>query len=209
MSEGLDFEGMAAANTETVLSATNITLLLAGAIVAFLATVAGSTWLAHRYARMPATRLFLTLREFPPAFKLVALGVCGNTLIVQALAVSDVYMQTKVVHASAHEYFQYLSWVRLLGTSHAHVFGFMVLYGALAVLLSFSSARPGLKFLVISVLTWAGVFDVASWWGMKAISGRFEFLAALSGMASSVSSLVAVAVIIQNLGGGRGRYATL
>jgi hypothetical protein len=108
-------------------------------------------------------------------------------------------VQTRIVQPSAHDYFQYLSWARLMGMSHAHLFGFMVLYGLLAVLFALSSAPERVKHLLIPIVLWAGIFDVLSWYGVKGLSGRFEWLAMVTGSSNGLASVAIVFFILKDL----------
>jgi hypothetical protein len=175
-----------------------VTVLVLGAIGLYLALVAVSVWYASADSRR-GHRLPFSLETLPAAVKLVCLGICASSLLVQGLAAADMYMQTRVVQPSAYDYFQYLSWARLLGMSHAHLFGFMVLYGSLALLFGLSSAPERVKHLLIPIVLWAGIFDVLSWYGMKGLSGRFEWLAMVTGSSNALASMAIIFFILKDL----------
>ena len=198
MNDQLDFGGAVVASSQKVHAQGSVTLLVLGAIAAYLALVVLTMWYAAVQAR-PRHRLPFSLATLPASLKLVCLGVCASSLAVQGLAAADMYMQTRVVQPSAYDYFQYLSWARLLGMSHAHLFGFMVLYGAIALLFGLSSAPERVKHLLIPIVLWAGLFDVLSWYGMKALSGRFEWLAMVTGSSNALASVAIVFFILKDL----------
>jgi hypothetical protein len=172
--------------------------LVLGACLLFAALVALTTLWGVRLAReRPVTGP--RLGDLPPALRLLGVLVVAALLCVQGTAAADAYVQTRVIHGSAHEYFQYMTNARLLGTSHAHLFGYTMMYGIIALLAALSGAREGLKAALVAILSWAGLFDVLSWWGMKHLSGRFEWLAMLTGIASAGGSFVAFVLVVRSL----------
>ena len=171
MNDQLDFGGAVVATSQKVQSEGMVTALVLVAIAVYLGVVAATMWYAALQARRGHALPF-SLPTLPAPAKLVCLGICASSLLVQGLAAADMYLQTRVVQPSAYDYFQYMSWARLLGTSHAHLFGFMVLYGSLAFLFGLSTAPEKVKHLLIPIVLWAGVFDVVSWYGMKVVSAQ-------------------------------------
>ena len=198
MNDQLDFGGAVVASSQKVHSEGMVTVLVLVAIAVYLGTVAATMWYAAVQGRRGHTLPF-SLPTLPASAKLVCLGICASSLLVQGLAAADMYLQTRVVQPSAYDYFQYMSWARLLGTSHAHLFGFMVLYGSLALLFGLSTAPEKVKHLLIPIVLWAGVFDVVSWYGMKGLSGRFEWLAMVTGSSNGLASVAIVAFILKDL----------
>jgi hypothetical protein len=198
VNDQLDFGGAVVASSQKVHSEGMVTALVLLAIAAYLGIVVVTIWYATVDSRR-GHRLPFSLDTLPSAVKLVCLGICASSLLVQGLGAADAYMQTRVVQPSAYDYFQYMSWARILGMSHAHLFGFMVLYGALALLFAISSAPEKVKHLLIPVVLWAGVFDVLSWYGMKGLSGRFEWLAMVTGASNGLSSVAIVFFILKDL----------
>lgn len=198
MNEQLDFGGAVVASSQKVHSEGMVTALVLGAIAAYLITVALTMWYATVEGKK-GYQLPFSLQTLPASVKLVCLGICVSSLLVQGIAATDAYVQTRVVQPSAYDYFQYMSWARLLGTSHTHLFGFMVLYGTLALLFGLSSAPEKVKHLLIPIVLWAGIFDVLSWYGMKGLSGRFEWLAMVTGSSNGLASMAIVIFILKDL----------
>lgn len=198
MNDQLDFGGAVAASSQKVHGEGTVTALVLGAIALYLGLVVVTIWYAAVQGRKNH-RLPFTLETLPAALKLVCLGVCASSLLVQGLAAADMYLQTRVVQPSAYDYFQYMSWARLLGMSHAHLFGFMILYGSLALLFGLSTAPEKVKHLLIPIVLWAGVFDVLAWYGMKGLSGRFEWLAMVTGASNALASMAIVFFILKDL----------
>ena len=131
-----------------------------------------------------------TLRELPPAIRCLALMAFVSLSAVQVLGAATAYLQTRVVNESLIAYFQYLSWAKMLGISHSHVFGFFVVYAALGMLLAVSEASERTKCYLISFALWAGLFDVGSWWLIKKYSATFEFVSIAAASASGIVTLV-------------------
>ena len=94
---------------------------------------------------------------------------------------------------------QYLSTARLFGLSHSHLFGFAVIYGFNALLLSLSGASERLKCLVIAGICWSGMFDVLSWWGIREVSENFEIVSIVSGSTAGLGWLVSTAIVLRDL----------
>jgi hypothetical protein len=194
----LDFGGAVVASSQKVHSQGMVTALVLGAIAAYLGVVALNVWYAAAAARK-GHKLSLRLAELPATLKLICLGVCASSLLAQGFGAASAYVQTRVVQPSAHDYFQYLSWARLVGMSHSHLFGFMVLYGVLALMFAISSAPERVKHLLVSIVMWAGIFDVLSWYGLKGLSGRFEWLAMVTGSSNGIASMAIVFFILKDL----------
>jgi hypothetical protein len=198
VNDQLDFGGAVVASSQKVHGEGTVTALVLGAIALYVALVAVTMWYAAVQARK-GHKLPFSLQTLPAAIKLVCLGVCASSLLVQGLAAADMYLQTRVVQPSAYDYFQYMSWARILGMSHAHLFGFMVLYGSLAFLFALSAAPENVKHLLIPIVLWAGIFDVLAWYGMKGLSGRFEWLAMVTGSSNALASMAIVFFILKDL----------
>jgi hypothetical protein len=144
-------------------------------------------------AKMPA--------EVRMALSLVVLGL----MLAQLVAIIDAYVQTRVVHESTWSYFSHLSEARLLGTSHSHLFGYTITYGVLALLVSTTRVDGRVRALIIVALLLTGPFDIASWWGQKLYSPRFDWLTMATGAVTGTASLAAAALIWRDaLLGARG-----
>jgi hypothetical protein len=140
-----------------------------------------------------------TLSALSPSLRLLALLTLVGLLLAQLFGAMDVYAQTRAAHASSLEYFQYLSWPRLLGISHSHFFGFTVMYGLLGLMLAGTRASEAFKCALLSLLLWSGIFDVFSWWGVKALSSRFEWLSLLTGSLAGLGALAVLSFVVRDL----------
>lgn len=196
METELDFGVPAAAGSVAVYSQASLTAMVLGVLIVFGMLVAATAWLALAGGPgRPALRLW----ELPPSQRALATMALVSILLVQAVGGLSAYHQTQVVHGSTLEYFQYLSWTKLLGMSHSHIFGFFVVYGVLSFLLSLSDASERTKVCLASLALWAGLFDVASWWGIKVFSPSFHWISIATGTASGLVSLLALYFVGKSL----------
>ena len=192
----LDFGSTEASASVTVYSPALTTGMVMVTIVVFFIVIAGSVHLALR-GSPPRSRW--TIHDLPSSQRLLLVLSVSTTMVVQAIGATTAFVQTHVVHESTLEYFQYLSHVRLLGTSHAHIFGFLVLYGIIGIAISLSSGNERLKCFVIATMLWAGIFDVLSWWGIKELSPRFEWLSIITGASTVLCSWIAIVLVVRDL----------
>lgn len=191
MDESLDLTRYTSTAAVDVVPSALATTYVVIAIGVFIALMLVSAWATLRLHITQPPRPW-ELTQFPPAVRALAfLGILG-LMLVQLVALAGIYVQTRVVHESTADYFAYLSVARLVGTSHAHLFGYTFLYGAIGFIATLATARPSTKALIIAALMWSGPFDVASWWGIKMIGARFEWLSIATAIASTVASLVTV-----------------
>lgn len=168
------------------------------AIVFFVVLIWLSAWVAYAKApKLPAA--WPRIVSMPPAARALVMLTFFVLLLVQAVAVIGVWYHTRVVHASAREYFEYLSVARLIGMSHAHLFGYAILYGLMGGVASLTHASERTKTLLVAMLLWSGVFDVASWWGIKLVSADFEWLSVATAVASAGASFVVLGLLAKSL----------
>jgi len=194
----LDFGGVKATESQKVYSPTLMTALSVLGIGLFALVIHLSAGFAAGLGEASAG---LKLSGLAPSYRLLIALMMVTFFCVQALGATDAYAQTHVVRESTLEYFQSLSRTRLCGMSHAHIFGYTVCYGFFAWAYLGTSASERAKCYVAAALIWAGLFDVASWWGIKEFSARFEWLSAATGATSaSLSLFVAYAAIREMFG---------
>ncbi len=193
----LDLERPRATLVISTLGPTAVAAFAVGAIALLVLLIAASTRAA--LSRGVTVSAGARLEALGPSAKLLCGLVVLSLVLVEALAVADVVAQTRLVHGSAAAYFQDLTWQRLLGISHAHVLGYCVLYGLLSLLVCMTSVREWLKCVLVATMFWAGLFDVGSWFAIKALSPRFDWLAIVSGTLAAVASLVSMALVARSL----------
>lgn len=200
--ESLDFNRYAPAASVEVVGVGTATLYVVLALIIFAATIAISAVVTLRL-RVVEPRRSWALSDLPPAARMLALLGLVCLMLVQAVAVAGVYVQTRVVHESTADYFAHLSVARLVGTSHAHLFGYAFLYGAIGFIATLGLGSPRLKAIIVALLMWSGPFDVASWWGIKLVHARFEWLSVATAIASSVASLAALLITARGVRASR------
>jgi hypothetical protein len=186
---------------EATASTEVLPVALAQLLVALSVLAMGLTILASaRWAAKRGEGAWPALGTFPGPARLAVLLVTTGLMLTQTVAVVDAYVQTQVVHGSTWEYFQHVSQVRLLGTSHAHLFGYTLTYGILAVLVTMTRASRSMKAALVAALLVTGPFDVLSWWGQKALSPAFDWLTVTCGAVLGTASLVAALWIVRDAG---------
>lgn len=196
--DALNLANAQTANSAQVWSSSVVMLMVGGAIVVLGILIVVSVRLALRLGAeesIPAKRL----RHLSAPAKLLCFMVFVSLLVAQAVAAGAVFMHTQVINESTWHYFQRLSEARLLGTSHSHIFGFAVMYGVIGLMLTMTGARMRTKCFLIAAIMWGGLFDVLSWWGMKAISPQFEWLTIVTGTTTGIGSLVAFVLVAREL----------
>lgn len=139
------------------------------------------------------------LRNLRPSLKVLCAMLFVSVLLVQALALTDVYRQTQVANSSMWSYFDHMSWEKLLGTSHAHIFGFGVMYGFIGFLFALTATKEKVKCLLIAAILWGGIFDVMSWWGVKVVGGSFEFVSITTGVITAMSTLAVFTLVARSI----------
>lgn len=190
----LDFSAAETTTTASLMPTSIATVLTLVLVALFLALVyATGRWAAKR----PGSGSWPSIDRFPGAARLLVGLVTLGLSVTQLVAIAAAYVQTQQAHESVWTYFQHLSEARLLGTSHAHLFGYTMLYGTLGLLLSFTSCKRDMQAMLVAAMLWAGPFDVLSWWALKLHSPRFEWLTSLCGMVAGTAALVAAALILK------------
>ncbi len=196
----MDFSKVPAQEVVVLWSSGAVTAMVAGLAAVFIVVVAVGTWLGGvvlKHSREPRAVKTGWLRRADGPSRLVALLVYLNLLLVQGGGAATAFFRTSVVNSTAEEYFGLLSTARLMGISHAHLFGFTMMTGVMALLVAGCDVSARLRSLIISVLLSAGLIDVVSWWGIREVSGRFEAVAMLSGAASAIAGLVGGVLVIR------------
>ena len=196
MAEGLDFGAPVESATVEIVSPAIATGLSLGALALFAGTSLLAGWFFTRRA-LRVERVLPRLGSLPAPLPVVAGFVALSMLAVQGFAVADVYVQTQIVQPSALAYFQSLSTARLLGMSHAHLFGFFLMYGLLAAMSAFTRMPVRLRSWLAPVPLLGGFFDVISWWGLKFVGPQFDWLAMATGSASATVTLILVASVVR------------
>lgn len=190
----LDFSAAETTTHVSLMPASMATVLTLVLIALFLVLI----YLSGRWAaKRPGAGPWPQLARFGGTARLLVGLVTIGLSITQLVAILAAYAQTQEVHDSVWTYFQYLTEARLLGMSHAHLFGYTVLYGTLGLLLSFTPQKAEHKAMLVAAMLWAGPFDVLSWWLLKLYSPRFEWLTSVCGMVAGTAALVAAVFVLK------------
>jgi hypothetical protein len=194
---GLDF-GNSAATAEAVVVHSDpvVYSALIFAVVAYVGLAAGTGFVMSRRAAGVAPAW--TLDKAPASLRVLAVMTVIGLGLAQGTGGADAYYQTQVVNESALAYFQYLSFERLIGISHAHLFGFAVSFGAQAFLLSFTRLDERLKAYAISFGLWAGIADVGSWWAVRSFDPRLHTLSFVTGTAGGLFVLLVTFAVVRS-----------
>lgn len=190
----LDLDAVEATSAASVLPASIATVLALLLIGLFLLAVHLSAAWAGRGGGAELPRL----SGLPRPARLVIAMTTLTLMATQALAVAAAYTQTQVVHESTWAYFQYLSTAKLLGTSHAHLFGYALLYGLLATFGLLTEAPARLRCVLAAAMLWAGPFDVLSWWAIRLGAPAFHYLTMATGAVAGTASLVAAFLVLRD-----------
>lgn len=196
--EALDFGSVDASTSVEVHSPVAMIAVAVGTLLLLLALAAASVWFVRRSIG-PNDRGNLRIWMLPRPVAQGVLLVFVALLCVQAVAVIGVYVHTQMLHDSVAAYFEYLSTPRLLGTTHAHLFGYAVMYGFIGFCFSLTSAPDMLKAWLVPLLVWSGVFDVASWWGIKFLAPEMHLVSIATAAITSIGSLLTGFYLLRDL----------
>jgi hypothetical protein len=126
------------------------------------------------------------LENFPVSAKAaITLGLVSYSF-VHILALTEVFLVTKISFKSTSEYFFYMKLPKLLATSHAHFFGHGTMYMATGLIFIFSKISETWKIIFISIALSAGLLDVPSWWAIKYGGAEYELFSGLAGIMSVI-----------------------
>lgn len=192
----LDFGSPATSGSAvTVYSDAAVYSAVFGAITLLLLLASATSWWSLRRAGSfgPSWSLSQTsasLRALA-ALAMISMG------LAQLTGGIDAYVQTQIAAEGTHAYFQYISNERLLGMSHAHLFGFFVSFGVQGLLLTGTQLSERTKTVAICFALWAGIADVGSWWGIRNFDPRFEWLSMVCGSTTGVFVLLSTGAVIK------------
>jgi hypothetical protein len=195
LAQTLDFD---AVETTAVESAADYSWL---AILIAVLSVGLSIFIACRATRnSPQKRKMpFKLSDLPAAAKLIPTFFLITFFFVHIIALTDAMIQSKVIAKNAHEYFHYMKYSRLLGLSHAHLFGHAVMYTLVATPFAFTNWKEFTKALLITLAMIMAMADVGSWWLIKYFGEEFEIISMVSGMTFTSCFLVMAGKTLKDL----------
>jgi hypothetical protein len=169
-----------------------LSILTSVALVAGLSAMAIRRWgdrirLPFGIADLPASvRVMCTL----------ALLVLG---LVHLFGAATAYVMSQVVNASAEEYYFYMKIGKLMGVTHSHLFGTMLMHLVVAAVFVLTDVRESLKVVLITATMLGSPIDIASWWLIKYVSPLFETLAYVGEVTSEVGYLTMTLIALYQL----------
>ena len=130
--------------------------------------------------------LDINLRELPPAARR---GIAMATVmfgIAFCFGASEIWYQLQL-NGGTQAFFEQMSLGKLIVMTHAHLFGFTTSFFIIGI--PFSLQFPHIRSYqwVFPVGLAASLTDVMSWWGIKYISGNFEYVSMFCGVLFSIS----------------------
>ena len=149
--------------------------------------------------RRASTPFRYHLRQLPVSGRVLVTFLVLILGLVHIFALLEVYLQSRVINASAEEYFFYMKPTKLAATTHAHLFGHVTMYSLVSLIFLFTGVGEVFKTLVLSAAISGGLWDVTSWWLIKYASGKFEALSMLTGAMASLGFLTMVIIILHEI----------
>lgn len=172
-------------------------LALSVGIVVIVATIAVLLFFFSRRKRIPT--FSFPLINLPTSAKSLISLLIGIFCLVHLFALSEVYLQSRIVWKSVEEYFFGMTLAKLVAISHAHLFGHAVMYTLVSAIFLLCHLSESIKVPIVSVTIAGGVWDVLSWWMIKYVSAGFEALSAIAGGMSALGFLTMVILIFREL----------
>ena len=197
---GLDLESVETVASTELYSPAAVYGIMGLTTLVWLGLIVLSVWLGLRLKGGEQGRR--RLRDLAGEQQILVGLVALSLMCAQALGAADAYVQINEVYTSSSEYFQYISWARLLGISHAHIFGYTVLYGLLSWFLSMTEASSFTRVTCTAVMMWTALLDVVCWWGVKIFGEAFHLLMLFSGALLGFASLFCIFFIVQAIFAG-------
>ena len=155
-------------------------------IILLLGLVYFSPKIARFFSRGREREFSYDISRLPLVAKVVITINLAAYALVHLLAVFDVWWQSKNIAKNAYEYFFYMKVGRLIGLSHAHLFGHATMYAVVILPFLFTKLSEVWKIRIVSAALLAAVFDVGSWWAIKFTSNVLERVSMVCGMLVSI-----------------------
>ncbi len=128
----------------------------------------------------------INLRDLPPAARRGIAMAAALFGIAFCFGASEIWYQLQL-NGGTQAFFEQMSLGKLIVMTHAHLFGFTTSFFIIGI--PFSLQFPHIRSYqwVFPVGLAASLTDVISWWGIKYISGNFEYVSMFCGVLFSVS----------------------
>ena len=131
----------------------------------------------------------IPFRETPIHFDLHDLPVAAQRGIGMAVVLfgfaflfgaAEVHYQLGL-HDTAEAYFQQMGVGKLIAMTHAHMFGFTTSFFIIGIPFSLHFHRLRIYQWIFPLGLAASLCDIIAWWGLKFVSGNFEFITWMCG----------------------------
>ncbi len=128
----------------------------------------------------------INLRDLPPAARRGIAMSAALFGIAFCFGASEIWYQLQL-NGGTQAFFEQMSLGKLIVMTHAHLFGFTTSFFIIGI--PFSLQFPHIRSYqwVFPVGLAASLTDVISWWGIKYISGNFEYVSMFCGILFSIS----------------------
>ncbi len=128
----------------------------------------------------------INLRDLPPAARRGIAMAAALFGIAFCFGASEIWYQLQL-NGGTQAFFEQMSLGKLIVMTHAHLFGFTTSFFIIGI--PFSLQFPHIRSYqwVFPVGLAASLTDVISWWGIKYISGNFEYVSMFCGVLFSIS----------------------
>ena len=141
----------------------------------------------------------LQLAQLPSVVKLTLFLFLVGFCLVQLVASITVYTQTMVEHPDAVEYFHLMRGVKLLGLSHAHLFGYTAMFGIVGLMVCGAELGAYSRGVLVCGMMLSAMTDVMSWWMIKYFGAAFELVTYGSGILFGGCFLLSLIFILKSL----------
>ena len=138
-----------------------------GAPIALLAFFFGLVFTVFKMIPYKETALHFNLHDLPVA----AQRGIGMSVIMFGISFYQIGL-----HGNAETYFQQMGLGKLIAITHAHLTGFTTSFFVIGIPFSLHFNRLKIYQLIFPLGLAASLTDIISWWGIKFISGNFEYI---------------------------------
>lgn len=155
-------------------------------------------WLNKVMVPFRESRRSINLHEFPTGIKrglAFAFGLYGIAFTFGAL---EIHAQLSY-YSSAEEYFEQMSYAKLVAFTHGHLFGFTTSFLIIGVPFSMQFNHLRYYQIIFPMGLASALIDVMSWWGIKYLHGNFEYVSIFCGIVFSLSYMYMLVAMIRVL----------
>ena len=146
-----------------------------GAPIALLAFFFGIVFTVFKMIPYKETTMHFNLHDLPVA----AQRGIGMSVIMFGISFSFGAFEARYqigLHGNAETYFQQMGLGKLIAITHAHLTGFTTSFFVIGIPFSLHFNRLKIYQLIFPLGLAASLTDIISWWGIKFISGNFEYI---------------------------------